>query len=347
MAIAMRGLRLKPSYEQLIGVAVSDELRNIKFPNRDAKFLRDGFVLSQLDGEGHREMERQQEMASKEAYKEQLLKQLARNNSDNISHHSFRTANDGDLRNQRINNMLHNRASEALQNNNTEFYDISDNTAEGGTQTVQLPGNEGGTQTDQLSINEGATQTDQLPHVEDHRMQIEALQQEAYNREAWLLANHEQNLRQVQQDLRSRFYEVSGNARRREIEDQTIIDELVNRVNQQSRVISEHERIQAITDQQRLQAIEDQQRLQAIEDQQQLQAIEDQPASSSTDPSHLFGKSATGLLTIKGKTKGGWGKANKAELQGVLRDFNISFDTQEPNHILRTRVANIFESHGG
>ena len=338
MANSIKGLRVKPSYEQLIGVAVSDELRNIKFPNRDAKFLRDGFILSQLDGEGQRAMEKQQEMASKEAYKESLLKQLAKNNSDNISHHSFRTANEGDLRNQRINLMLQARASAAIQNNNTQFYDISDNTAEGGTQTDQLPGNEGSTQTDQLLSNQISTQTDELPHVEDHRMQIEALQQEAYNREAWLSVNYEQNLRQVQQNLRSSLDEVSGNARRREIEDQTIIDELVNRVNQQSRVISEHERIQAITDQQRLQA---------IEDQQQLQAIEDQPASSSTDPSHLFGKSATGLLTIKGKTKGGGGKATKTELQGVLRDFNISFDTQEPNHILKTRVANIFESHGG
>ena len=68
MAIAMRGLRLKPKYEDLIGVAVSDKLYNIQFPNRDAKFLREGFVLSQLDGEGARKMEKQQELASKEAY---------------------------------------------------------------------------------------------------------------------------------------------------------------------------------------------------------------------------------------------------------------------------------------
>ena len=50
-------------------MAVSDKLYNIKFPNRDAPFLRNGFVMSQLDGEGMRAMERQQEMASKEAYK--------------------------------------------------------------------------------------------------------------------------------------------------------------------------------------------------------------------------------------------------------------------------------------
>ena len=74
MAIAMKGLRLKPEYEDLIGAAVSGKLYNIKSPNRDAKFLREGFILSQLDGEGMRHMRLQQEQASKEPYKEQLLK---------------------------------------------------------------------------------------------------------------------------------------------------------------------------------------------------------------------------------------------------------------------------------
>ncbi len=45
MAISMKGLRLKPKYEDLIGVAVSDKLYNIKFPNRDATFLRNGFCF--------------------------------------------------------------------------------------------------------------------------------------------------------------------------------------------------------------------------------------------------------------------------------------------------------------
>ena len=65
MAFAMKGLRLKPTYELLIGVAVSDGLENIRFPNRGATFLRNGFVLSQLDGEGMRQMEKQQEMEVK------------------------------------------------------------------------------------------------------------------------------------------------------------------------------------------------------------------------------------------------------------------------------------------
>ena len=69
MAVAMKGLRLKPTYEQLIGVAVSDGLGHMEFLNRDASFLRKGFVLSQLDGEGMRAMEMQQEIASKQAFK--------------------------------------------------------------------------------------------------------------------------------------------------------------------------------------------------------------------------------------------------------------------------------------
>ena len=39
MTNSMKGLRLKPSYEQLIGVAVSDDVQHFKFPNRDATFV--------------------------------------------------------------------------------------------------------------------------------------------------------------------------------------------------------------------------------------------------------------------------------------------------------------------
>ena len=85
MAIALQGLNVHRQYEDLIGVAFSDGLENIVFPNRNASFLRNGFVMSQLDGEGMRQMEKQQEMASKEPYKEHLLKQIATNTGANIS----------------------------------------------------------------------------------------------------------------------------------------------------------------------------------------------------------------------------------------------------------------------
>ena len=57
MSNALQGLKVRRQYEDLINVAVSDGLEQIKFPNRDATFLRNGFVLSQLDGDGMRIME--------------------------------------------------------------------------------------------------------------------------------------------------------------------------------------------------------------------------------------------------------------------------------------------------
>ena len=85
MAQAMKGLRLKPKHEDLINVAVSDGLEHIKITNRNAIiFLRNCFVLSQLDGEGMRAMERQQEQASRESFKTHVLKEMAKNTCANI-----------------------------------------------------------------------------------------------------------------------------------------------------------------------------------------------------------------------------------------------------------------------
>lgn len=84
MAIVMRGLRIKPSYEDSIGVAKPDELKRIKIPNRNAKFLREGFVLSQFDGEGARPMQLQQEQAMNEPFEEHMSKQIGIYTSSNL-----------------------------------------------------------------------------------------------------------------------------------------------------------------------------------------------------------------------------------------------------------------------
>ena len=105
MAVAMKGLRIKPAYEQLIGVAVPDDLGHIGFPHRNAPFLRNGFILSQLDGEGARIMEKQQEQANTEAYKEHLLKQIAKHTGANI--HGLRNGLHQELRTDRINQALY------------------------------------------------------------------------------------------------------------------------------------------------------------------------------------------------------------------------------------------------
>ena len=105
MAVAVKGLRIKPAYGQLIGVAVSDDMEHIRFPNRSESFLRNGFILSQLDGEGMRTMERQQELASKEAYKEHLLKQVAKNTGANI--HDLRNNSHQEMQADRVENAVH------------------------------------------------------------------------------------------------------------------------------------------------------------------------------------------------------------------------------------------------
>ena len=115
MPIAMRGVKLKPNYEGSINVAVSDKLYNVKTPNHDTSFLRNGYVMSQLDGEGMRTMERQQEMASKEAYKEQISKQIATNTGANI--HDLRNDSHQELRTDRVN--------QAPNPNAAQFYNLA------------------------------------------------------------------------------------------------------------------------------------------------------------------------------------------------------------------------------
>ena len=68
MAIAMKGLRVRPQYEDLINVAVPDGLEHVKIPQSKCTVFTKLFVLNQLDGEGMRAMERQQEIASKEPF---------------------------------------------------------------------------------------------------------------------------------------------------------------------------------------------------------------------------------------------------------------------------------------
>ena len=100
MSNAMQGLKVRRQYEDLITVAVSDGLENIKSPNRDSTFLRNGFILSQLDGDGMRVMEKQQEMASKQALKENLLKDIAINTGANL--HDLRSESHQEMRDDRI-----------------------------------------------------------------------------------------------------------------------------------------------------------------------------------------------------------------------------------------------------
>ena len=72
------GLHKTATCNDLIDHIVNDKDK-IVYPNRFAKQLRSSFSLSQLDGEGMRQMEIQQINAMKEQQKEHILKQFAMN----------------------------------------------------------------------------------------------------------------------------------------------------------------------------------------------------------------------------------------------------------------------------
>lgn len=188
MASSMQGLRLKKTYEDLIGVAVSDELRNIKFPNRNASFLRNGYLLSQLDGEGMRAMERQQELASKEAYKEHLLKEIAKNTGANL--HDLRNDHHQDLQSERVNNALYFDMSAGDD-------DMGDD-IQAGVQTDRPSASSSGVQTDRPSRNTQETQA-----TEDRSEEIEKLKDEHEARIREMERNNERKISNLINQVRS------------------------------------------------------------------------------------------------------------------------------------------------
>ena len=221
MAVAMRGLRLKPIYEDLINVAVSDKLYNIKFPNRDAKFLRNGFVLSQLDGEGMREMEKQQEMASKEAYKEHLLKEIAKNTGAKF--HDLRNDNHSDLRRERVNNAVYFDISqsdadmESLYSSPASMSGISSEnfgtqTFDAGAQTDPRPTTREGMAQATSSMDERTTQTPIVNKkekgsqanriVEDRSAEVERIQRIAEEEKEELRRQHATIVDRLVQDVK-------------------------------------------------------------------------------------------------------------------------------------------------
>ena len=80
--MAFYGLKKKPTYEEVIDYIENDPDK-IKYPNRDAKFLRNSFELSQLDGMGMQIMEQQQLREMKELAKENAIRNLAKNSGMN------------------------------------------------------------------------------------------------------------------------------------------------------------------------------------------------------------------------------------------------------------------------
>ena len=82
VAMMSYGLRRKPTYEEVIDYIENDPDK-IKYPNRAAKFMRNTFQLSQLDGAGQALLEQQQVEEMQERLKNHQVQQLAiQNNTD-------------------------------------------------------------------------------------------------------------------------------------------------------------------------------------------------------------------------------------------------------------------------
>jgi hypothetical protein len=70
------GLEKNPTYLELINYIETNNDK-IKMPDRRAKFLRNSFYLSQLDGEGMRRQEEQEQLKDREADKDLMIKKFA------------------------------------------------------------------------------------------------------------------------------------------------------------------------------------------------------------------------------------------------------------------------------
>ena len=79
------GLRRRPKYEE-ISHEINPDTTKIKYPNRDAKFLREDPRMTQLDGVPFFEsMQEQEEATIKEQRKETIIRQMAKDNKTGIA----------------------------------------------------------------------------------------------------------------------------------------------------------------------------------------------------------------------------------------------------------------------
>ena len=79
VAMMESGLRRKQTYEEIIDYIQNDQDK-IKYPDRTAKFIRNTFQLSQLDGMGQALLEQQETNEMAERVKDYQLKELADQN---------------------------------------------------------------------------------------------------------------------------------------------------------------------------------------------------------------------------------------------------------------------------
>ena len=83
VAMMESGLRRKQTYEEIIDYIENDPDKT-QYPNRAAKYLRNTFQLSQLDGMGQALLEQQEANEMAERVKDYQLKELADQNETSV-----------------------------------------------------------------------------------------------------------------------------------------------------------------------------------------------------------------------------------------------------------------------
>uniref|UniRef100_UPI00404A62A6 hypothetical protein n=1 Tax=Flavobacterium sp. TaxID=239 RepID=UPI00404A62A6 len=175
------------------------------------------------DGEGMRSMEKQQEMASKEAYKEHLLKEIAKNTGANI--HDLRNDSHQEMRTERTNNAVYFDMSQGdmdVSQTNEEGVQTQAQTNEAGVQAKAVSSSSG-VQVKAESSSSGfqtkptlnSSNTKETQATEDKSEEIEKLKRISELEKQALEEQHKNNIERVIQQARAES-ELAHESRRQE-----------------------------------------------------------------------------------------------------------------------------------
>ena len=177
--------------------------------------LRNGFVLSQLDGEGVRIMEDQQKRHIKEVYMDSAFRSLAsEHGTDSVSSFSFKSAHTQNTATARINTML----TESINARKAEYFYLSGNDMEAQHQL----------DSSSPSSSDGQNYSRNHIHIDDYLNSIRDLKNEPMLREMESERRNqeiiENNARMFKEDL----FRIHGETALHNMQQQDIIDYYVN-----------------------------------------------------------------------------------------------------------------------
>ena len=247
--MAMYGLKPKLTLNDVIH-QFQTERNPIKYPDRTATFVRNSFELSQLDGEGMREMEEQQARQMAEVAKEHAIRDLARNS--NVSHVALSEQAKALTRNASIQALIQPTSSDqGTQRGGTTLErgtqrggtTLEKGTQRGGT-TTDKGTQRGGTTTDK-ETQRGGTTTDKETqgYIQTTDRSIQNMPQQTSTSSQTLqefdIAQGDRDVEMEQphlQDRRAQMLEQENDALKRELEREMMIAE------RQKRLILQHEK---------------------------------------------------------------------------------------------------------